>query len=172
MNLETEVLFRRIEDLERQTRAWKLLVAVAIVLAAVAIGTPYLGLGPRAPASSGGGAARFSTIEANRILLRDTEGAVAGGLEVGRDQTVRLVLGGQYGTRGAAFLEVQGNGAVGLTLRGPDSGIRAALLGTSAPSLTLSPEGTETSVAQVSASASGGQLRLAETGGRVRFRAP
>lgn len=175
MSLDTEVLAQRIEALERQARGWKLLVAVAILLAAAAIGAPYLGFAPTAsaPAPSTGGTARFQSIEANRILLRDLDGQLAGGMEVTPENTIKLVLGGRYGgTRGAAFLEVHGNGVVSLTMRGPDSGVRAALLATSQPSLSLSPDGGRSSAALTTTPQGAGLLQLTDPTGRVRFRAP
>jgi hypothetical protein len=174
MNLETEVLAQRIEALERQARIWKLLGALAILLAVAAIAVRFLEIGPAAspPAPVTGGVGRFSSVEANRILLRDSGGQVAGGLEVTPDSTIKLVLGGRYGTRGAAFLEVHGNGAVALTLRGPDSGVRAALLGTATPSLTLSPDGGRSSAALLTTPQGAGMIQLTDPAGRMRFRAP
>ena len=111
-------------------------------------------------------------VEANRFVLRDTEGASAGGMEVDRNGTIKLVLGRGYGTTGAAFLEVQRNGAVHLTLRGIDGGVRASLLGTPTPSLTLSPGGDRSSVALMTEADGSGSLYVTDATSRVRFRAP
>jgi hypothetical protein len=141
MTPELQSVLDRLDAVERQARGWKLLVLVSIVLAASAVAAPIVVPGAFAPPRAGGAAAvdrgKFSVIEANRFVLRDANGRSAGGLEVSREGTIRMVLGRGFGTMGAAFMEVQPNGVVHLTLRGPDGNARAALLGASAPSLVL-----------------------------------
>src|SRR5439155_12558325 len=135
-NPEMQILVDRVEALERQAGAWRRVSMLAILVAIVAVVIPFLGLLPgtsRPPVSE---TARFSVVEANRFLLRDLNGNVAGGLEASRDSTVRLVLGGKAG-RGAAFLEVHDSGLVNLTLRAPGGGLRAALVAGETPSFSL-----------------------------------
>ena len=167
MNPELQTVVDRLELLERQVQGWKLRSWVAVMVAVVAIALPFL-RGGQAPPTR----ALFSVVEANRFLLRDRDGRIAGGLEVTPDSTIKLVLGGRYGSTGAAFLQVHGSGAVDLTLRGVDGRVRAALLATSTPSLSLSANGQHSAVSAMAQSDGSGILALTDAEGRTRFRAP
>ena len=114
--------------------------------------------------------ARYAVVEANRFVLRDADGAVAGGMEVKPDGTIRFVLGN--GTTAAAFLEVQRNGVGHLKLCGPEGGVRAALLATQTPSIVLSAIGGVSGVALTTTADGAGQVALRDEKGRTRFRAP
>src|ERR1044072_3672466 len=96
MSPELQILVDRVEVLERQARNWSRSAGLAIRLAAVAIVMSFLGWSAagRTPASEYG---RFSVVEADRFLLRDLNGKVAGGLEGGPDRDGKLVLGGRGG---------------------------------------------------------------------------
>jgi hypothetical protein len=170
MNADLESVLIRLETVERQARAWKLLVAAAIVLAAAAIAAPLLISRPMSLGAPATG--KFAVVEARRFLLRDTDGTLAGGMEIGGDGGLKLVLGRGYGTMGAAFLEVQGDGNAHLTLRGPDGGVRASLLATKRPVLVLSPEGQPAGASLRVNEDGSGLLLLTDRSGRVRFRAP
>jgi hypothetical protein len=170
MSAELQTVLDRLEHVERQARGWKLLVVVAILLSAASIAVPILK--PTASAPGAADRARYSVVEANRFVLRDSEGKAAGGLEVQPNGTIRLVLGSGFGRMGAAFLEVQPDGNVHLTMRGPDGNVRAALLATATPSLALSASGQSSSVALTTASDGSGAMTLKDGMGRTRFRAP
>jgi hypothetical protein len=109
-------------------------------------------------------------VEANRVLLRDRDGVVAGGLEVDGHGTVRLVLG-RSGTS-AALLEAQRDGIAHLRLRSPDGSVRAAVVGGDRPSVTLTPDGRQPAVALTASLGGGGSIQATDASGRVRFRAP
>ncbi len=167
MNAELQTLVDRLELLERQNRGGKLMTLAALVIAVIAIAWALL-----APAKSPASRGLFSVIEANRFLLRDADGRVAGGMEVGRDHTVKLVLGGGHDHQSAAFLQVHGSGVVDLTMRGPDGGVRAAILATASPSLSLSANGRHSAVTAMAQPDGGGALLLTDAAGGLRFRAP
>src|SRR5262245_42466319 len=152
MNPELQTLVDRLEMLERQGRTWRLLVLLSLLLAVVAVAVPLLF--PAAREGQPGGYARFSVVEANRFLLRDFNGRIAGGMEYGRDSTMKVVLGGHPEGRGTAFLEVHENGVVDLTLRGPRRGAGAAGV-----VLATTPDGS-------------GNVQSNDSLGRLRFRAP
>jgi hypothetical protein len=135
MSAELQTVLDRLEHVERQARGWKLLVVVAVLLSAASIAVPILKPASSMPGAAARDRARYSVVEANRFVLRDSEGKAAGGLEVQPNGTLRLVLGSGFGRMGAAFLEVQADGNVHLTMRGPDGRVRAALLATATPSL-------------------------------------
>lgn len=168
MNPELQSVVDRLETVERQSRGWKLLVVVALLLASAAIAIPILSPAA-APVSH---QTKFSVIEANRFLLRDRDGHVAGGLEVDRDGAIKLVLGRGYGAMGAAFMEVRPDGIVHVTLRGSDGGVRAALVGARTPSLALASEGKRPGATLRTAADGLGALLLTDATGRTRFRAP
>jgi hypothetical protein len=167
MNAELQTVVDRLELLERQNRGWKLLALAAFVIALSAIVWPLL-----APAKSPASRALYSVVEANRFLLRDPDGRLAGGMEVGRDHTVKLVLGGGSAHGSAAFLQVHGSGVVDLTMRGPDGSVRAALLATASPSLSLSANGRHSAVTAMAQQDGAGTLLLTDAAGGLRFRAP
>jgi hypothetical protein len=167
MSFELQSVVDRLEVVERESRAWKLLVFVSLLLAAVAISFQIT----RSPVAPSGTQNRFETVEASRFLLRDPAGRLAGGLEVARDGAVRLVLGGGYDSMGAAFVEVRPDGITQVTLRGPDGGVRAALLGAKTPSLALASKGFPNGAVLRSAENGQGSLMLKDAEGRTRFRA-
>jgi hypothetical protein len=168
MTPELQSVVDRLELVERQNRGLRALSLIAVLIALAAVAAPLLIPRPKPPDT-----ARFSAVEANRFLLRDATGKTAGGMEVDRQGTIKLVLGGGYGgSTGAAFLEVQPNGASHLTLRGTDGGVRASLIGSRSPSLSISPDGTRSSVALTTLPDGSGSLFVTNAQGRTRFRAP
>ena len=164
MNVELQSVVDRLEVLEQQARAWKLLVFVSMLLAAVAISFQIIG----SPGATRGTQNKLSTVEASRFLLRDSAGRLAGGLETAGDGAVRLVLGG-YGSMGAAFMEVRSDGTPQITLRGPDGGARAALLGADTPSLAIASKGSNNGAVLRTAENGQGSLMLKDAAGRPRF---
>lgn len=166
MTPELQSIIDRLEHVEGQNRGLRQLSLIAVVIALAAVAVPLLVTKSRGPA-------RYSAIEANRFLLRDLDGKLTGGLEVDKQGTAKLVLGSGYGgPTGAAFLEVQQNGVVHLTFRGTDGTVRAALVGTRSPSLSLSPEGRRSSAALVTLPDGTGSVLLTDPQGKTRFRAP
>ena len=168
MTPELQTVIDRLELVERQNGSLRLLSLLALLVALGAIAVSFL-VSNRPPDTQ---RARYSVVEANRFLLRDLEGRTAGGMEVSRGGTIRLVLGRTPQATGSAFLEVQENGVAHLTLRGADGGVRAALLGGSAPSVSLSPQGQRSSAALVTLGDGSGSLFLTDAMGRTRFRVP
>lgn len=168
MTPELQAVIERLDHVERQARGWKLLVIVATLIAAASIAVPILR--PTSAITPAADRARYSVVEANRFVLRDAGGNAAGGMEVRPDGTIRLVLG--TGRTGAAFLEVQHDGVVHLTMKGPEGDVRAALLATQIPSLLLSSTGGVSGVALTTASDGSGQVALKDGTGRTRFHAP
>ena len=168
MNFELQSLVDRLEVMEQQARAWKLLVFVSMLLAAVAITFQIIG----SPGASRGTQNKFTTVEASKFLLRDPAGRVAGGLEVAGDGVVKLVLGGGYGSMGAAFMEVRADGIAQVILRGPDGNVRAALLGANTPSLALATKGFNNGAVLRTAENGQGSLMLKDAAGRPRYRSP
>jgi|KBSSwiStaDraftv2_1062776.scaffolds.fasta_scaffold266207_3 hypothetical protein len=166
MNVELQSVVDRLEVIEHESRSWKLLAFVSTLLAAVAVSFQIIG-SPIAPRST---PSKFSTVEASRFLLRDAAGRLAGGLEIAGDGAIRLVLGGGYGSMGAAFMEVRPDGITQVTLRGPDGGVRAALLGANTPSLALASKGFPNGVVVRTAENGQGSLMLKDSAGRARFR--
>ena len=167
MTPELQTVIDRLELVERQNGSLRLLSLLALLVALGAIAVSFL-VSNRPDTQR----ARYSVVEANRFLLRDLEGRTAGGMEVSRGGTIRLVLGRTPQATGSAFLEVQENGVAHLTLRGPDGGVRAAVLGSSAPSVSLSPQGQRSSAALVTLGDGSGSLFLIDAMGRTRFRVP
>jgi hypothetical protein len=168
MTTELQAVIDRLDHVERQARGWKLLVVVAILIAAASIALPILY--PMTAITPSSNRARYSVVEANRFLLRDADGVLAGGMEVRPDGTIRFVLGNR--TTAAAFLEVQRNGVGQLTLRGPDGDVRAALLATETPSMILSATRGVSGAAITTTANGAGQVALKDGTGRTRFRAP
>jgi hypothetical protein len=168
MNFELQSLVDRLEAMERESRAWKLLVFVSMLLAAVAISFQIMG----SPVAPRGTQSKFSTVEASRFLLRDPDGHLAGGFEVAGDGVIKLVLGGGYGSMGAAFMEVRPDGITDVTLRGPDGGVRAALLGADTPSLALATKGLPNGAVLRTAENGQGSLMLKDEAGRSHFHFP
>lgn len=168
MTTELQMVIDRLDHVERQARGWKLLVVVAILIAAASIALPILY--PMSAITPSSDRARYSVVEANRFLLRDADGVVAGGMEVRPDGTIRFVLGNR--TTAAAFLEVQRSGVGHLTLRGPDGEVRAALLATQTPSMILSATRGVSGAALTTTANGAGQVALKDGTGLTRFRAP
>jgi len=170
MNLDLQNVVARLEVMERESRAWKLLVFVSMLLGAVAISFQIIG----SPVSTRSAQNRFSTVEASRFLLRDSAGRLAGGLEIAGDGAVRLVLGRGDGSMGAAFMEVRPgpDGITNVTLRGPDGGVRAALLGADTPSLALASKGFPNGAVVRAAENGQGSLMLRDATGESHFRTP
>jgi len=168
MSFELQSVVDRLEVVEKESRTWKLLVFLSMLLAAVAISLQII-VPPVAPRGTEN---KFSTVEASRFLLRDpATGRLAGGLEVAGDGAVRLVLGRGYGSMGAAFMEVKPDGIAHVVLRGPDGGVRAALLGAKTPSLALASKGSTSGAVLQTAENGQGSLMLKDAAGRPRFRA-
>ena len=134
MNPELQTLVDRIELVERQSRGWQLVALLALLVAGAAVALPFL-----RPNATPGGHARFTVVEANRFLLRDLDGSLAGGLENLPDGTVRLVLGGPA-TASAHLLLPRGGGPQ-FTLRAPDGRVRIGLDGANRPGIWLSRDG-------------------------------
>ena len=169
MTPELQTVVDRLELVERQARGWKMLALVALFVAVAALLLPWTR--PSAAARTND-RVRHSVVEANRFVLRDLEGRAAGGMEVMPDGGLKLVLGSGYGTMGAAFLEVQRNGIVHFTLRGPDGGVRAALLGSRAPSLSLSSSGQHSGAVVATRENGSGAILLNDAAGKSRFQVP
>jgi hypothetical protein len=167
MTPELQSVVDRLELVERQNRGLKVAALAAALLAIVALAAPFL-----VPKPAREDRARYSVVEANRFLLRDPGGNIAGGMEVEPQGTIKLVLGSSSGNTGAAFLEVHPAGVVDLTLRGPDGRVRAAVLGTPNPSFSLSARGDRSSVALMTRSDGTGLITLSDGEGRTLFRAP
>ena len=167
MTPELQSVVDRLELVERQNRGLKLWSLAAMLVAIAALAAPFL-----VPKQASQDRVRYSVVEANRFLLRDPGGNIAGGMEVEPQGTIKLVLGSSSGNSGAAFLEVHPAGVVDLTLRGPDGRVRAALLGTPNPSLSLSTHGERSSVALMTRGDGTGLLLLSDAEGKALFRAP
>jgi len=167
MSFELQNVVGRLEVMERENRAWRLLVFVSMLLAAVAITFQIIG----SPVSPRGAQNKFSTVEASRFLLRDPAGHLAGGLEIAADGAVRLVLGRGDGSMGTAFMEVRPgpDGITNVTLRGPDGGVRAALLGADTPSLALASKGFPNGAVVRTAESGQGSLMLRDAMGQSHF---
>ncbi len=166
MNGEMQTLIERIEMVERQNLMWKVTAGLALVASLAALAMPML-KGAPVPHSDRG---LFSVVEANRFLLRDHRGAVAGGIESAPDGTLRLVLGGR-GTP-SAHLVVSRAGGAQLTLRAADGRVRAGVAGSDMPSVWLAPSGGEASAALLTQQDGGGRIVVRDAAGRARFRAP
>jgi len=165
MNPELQTLVDRLELLERQGRGWRLVALLALLLAATALALPYL-----KSTRTGGATARFGVVEANRFLVRDLDGTVAGALESRPDGSLRLMLGGRSG--GSAHLVLPRAGAPQFTLRGPDGRVRMGLDGSDHPGLWLSQDGRYSQVALGTTPAAGGVVWVRDAEGRPRFHAP
>ena len=165
MNPELQSVVDRLELIERQSRNWKWIAMLAVALAALSLALPLAG---RAVAPEG--RARYSVIEANRILLRDLNGSIAGGLESRPDGSLRLVLGGR--TTSSAHLVVPRVGPPQFTLRAPDGRVQVGLTGSERPAAWLSADGRNALVALGTAEGDGGEIWVRDAGGRPRFHAP
>ena len=165
MNPELQTLVDRLEIVERQSRSWKLTAFVALLLGAAALALPF---------ARGAGVtpdrARFSVVEANRILLRDLNGSVAGGFESTADGTLRLVLGRR--ATASAHLVVHPDGVVEQTFLDPEGRVRAGWRSGPRASLWLSPDGAAATVALRTRDDGGGELQIRDADGRPRFRPP
>ena len=164
MNSELQTVIERLELVERQSRSWKLTAMLALVAAVAALVLPLAQRGATAPDR-----ARFSVVEANRFLLRDLNGTVAGGFESNTDGTLRMVLGSR--TTASAHLVIARDGSATLTLRSPDGQVRAGL-GGAHPSVWVSPAGGAPVAALRTRDDGGGELVVRDADGRARFRAP
>ena len=175
MNPELQTLVDRIELLENEGRGWKAVALLGLILAVASIALLVFGrsrgAGPAPQATVTRARGSFDVVEANRFLLRDAGGKVAGGLEVDKEGTAKLVLGGRFGTRGAAFLQVHEGGAVDLTLRGADGGLRAALVASEAPTFSLTSDGKNPNVKLTAPPRDRASLELRDSSGRLRYRA-
>ena len=165
MNPELQTLVDRLELLERQNRSLKLVAALALVLALSAVALPFV----RPPATVGD-RTRFSVVEANRFLLRDLNGTIAGGLEGQPDGSLRFVLGNR--STASAHLIVPRDGPPQLTLRAPDGRVQLGLAGSDRPGVWLSPNGHDALVSLGTGEGAGGEILLRDAQGRPRFHAP
>ena len=169
MNPELQILVERVELLERQGQSSRG-IAVVAVLIAIATLAAMLAM-PRGRSLTPATTGRFDVIEANRILLRDPDSRPAGGMEVDRNGTIRLVLG-RAGATGAVLLEAQQNGVAHVTLKGPDGTPLAALVGSRRSELTVGTRKGGPSVAIAAREDGAGTLSAWDAQGRIRFRAP
>ena len=165
MNPELQTLVDRLELVERQGRGWQLVALLALALAGVAIALPLV-----RPGGTPGGRARFSVVEANRFLLRDLNGTVAGGIENLPDGTVRMVLGGP--SSASAHLVLPRGGGPQFTLRSPDGKVRIGLDGAERPGIWLSRDGRYSQAALGTTEGGDGELWVRDVTGRPRFHAP
>ncbi len=165
MNPELQTVLDRLELAERQNRSWKLVTLLALLLAITAVALPFTGL-LRAQVDR----ARFSVVEANRLLLRDLNGAVAGGLESQPDGSLRFVLGNR--STASAHLIVPRVGAPQLTLRATDGRVQLGLIGSDRPGVWLSPDGRAPRVALGTVDDGSGEIWVRDAQGRPRFHAP
>ena len=168
MNPELQTVVDRLELVERQSRIWKTLALVALGVGVVAIALPYAL--PSAPLASTPSRARYSVVEANRFLLRDRNGAIAGGMEAQADGSLRLVLGGR--STSSAHLVIPGGGAPQFTFRAADGRVQLGLGGAERPSIWLSPDGQYAQVSLGAGEAKGGEITVRDGVGRPRFHAP
>lgn len=168
MNPELQTMVARIELLERQSGMFKTIAALSLVVAVGAAVMVWL-QATRRPVPLDP-VARFSAVEANRIILRDLESRAVGGLEVDRNGTIRLVLG-RSGETGAVVLEAQKNGIAHLTLRDPEGAIRAGLVASDQPSLALGKPDAP-AITLLARTDGSGRIEVHDARGKVRFRAP
>lgn len=165
MNPELQTLVDRLELVERQYRSAKWFGAIATLLALAALASALLR--PATPAAS---TARFTVVEANRFLLRDLNGSIAGGLENLPDGTVRMVLGGRGSA--SAHLVLPHSGAPQFTLRSNAGQVRVGLDGSERPGIWLSQDGQYSQVALGTTDGKGGEIWVRDALGRPRFHAP
>lgn len=165
MTPEMQTLVDRIEVVERQARTWRTIGLLTLVLA---LGALALSIRVGGPGTTDH--ARFSVVEANRILLRDADGSLAGGLESLPDGTLRFVLGNR--STASAHLLVRRDGEAQFSLRSPDQRVHVALVASPTPSLWISPDGQGPTVALSTDDTGAGQLIVRDALGRARFRAP
>jgi hypothetical protein len=167
VNPELQTVVDRLELVERQSRGWKLTALVALLAACASL---VLQLQRSRVPGLGADHARYSVVEANRFLLRDLDGSVAGGLESSSDGSLRLVLGNRR--TASAHLVVAREGNVQLTLRAPDGGVRAGIAGSDQPSVWIAPTGGEATAALRTRDDGGGEVLVRDARGQGRFRAP
>jgi len=165
MNPELQTVVDRLELIERQNRGLRVLALLALTLAAAAIAMPFL-----RPSGPPGGSARFSVVEANRFLLRDLNGSVAGGIESLPDGGLRMVLGGR--STASAHLVLPRSGAPQFTLRSSGGAVRVGLDGSDRPGIWLSQDGRYSQVALGTSEGKGGEIWVRDPEGRPRFHAP
>jgi hypothetical protein len=169
VNPELQTMVARIELLERQSGLSKTISVLSLAVAVGAAAMVWL-QASRTPVPTDP-VARFSSVEANRFILRDLESRAVGGLEVDRNGTIRLVLG-RSGATGAVVLEAQQNGVAHLTLRDPAGAIRAGLVASDQPSLALGGKPDAPAVTLLARSDGSGRIEVHDAKGKVRFRAP
>ena len=169
MNPELQTVVGRIEMLERQNGTLRMIAMLAL-LVSIGFGVMMLMQSSRKaePADTVG---RFSSIEANRIILRDLDSRAAGGLEVDRNGTIRLVLG-RTGEGGAVVVEAQRNGIAHVTLRDAQGVVRAGIVGSDQPTFALGGKPESPAITMLAASDGSGRIAVHDARGRVRFRAP
>ena len=169
MNPEMQILVERVEALERQNQSARGIAVVAMLIAIATLAATIAMPRGRSlvPATTG----RLDVVEANRILLRDPDSRPAGGMEVDRNGTIRLVLG-RAGATGAVLLEAQQNGVAHLTLKGLDGVALASLVGSNRPELAIGNRQGGSSVVIGTREDGAGTLAAWDAQGRIRFRAP
>lgn len=166
MTPELQTLVERIDRMERQNRNSKAVALAAVLVAILAAALPFLS------STSAPDRARFSVVEANKFVLRDADGRIAGGIETDAQGARRFVLRSGPASGAAAFVEVRREGDSHLILRGPDGRVRALVAGTTAPSVALAAPGAGTGVALLTQSDGTGSILISDGEGRPRFRAP
>ncbi len=169
MNPELQTVVARIELIERQNGTLKLIAALSMVVALGAAVMTWIQSSRQATPTEGVG--RFSLVEANRIILRDLDSRAAGGLEVDRNGTIRLVLG-RSGETAAVVLEAQRNGIAHVTLRDAQGAVRAGLVGSDQPTFALGGKPESPAITLLASADGSGRIEVHDARGRVRFRAP
>ena len=165
MTPELQSVLDRLEEVERRNRGPRFIAVIAMLLSLAALAAVAARVVPSAPAPT---ASTPGVIEGSRLLLKDADGHVRGGMEVDRSGVVKLVVGSQDGRSGAALLLANPNGTVQLQLRSPTGVVRVALNGTSEPSMTLTSDDSRSSAALLTRSGSPGQLLLSDRDGVLR----
>jgi hypothetical protein len=165
MTPELQSVLDRLEEVERRNRGPRFIAMAAMLLSLAALAAVAARVVSPASAPT---PAPSGVVEATRLLLKDADGHVRGGMEVDRSGVVKLVVGSQDGRSGAALLLAEPNGTVQLQLRSPTGVVRVALNGTSEPSVTLTSDDSRSSAALLTRTGSPGQLLLSDRDGVLR----
>lgn len=165
MTPELQSVLDRLEEVERRNRGPRFIALAAMLLSLAALAAVAARVIPSAPAPA---PSATGVVETSRLLLKDADGHVRGGMEVDRSGVVKLVIGSQDGHSGAALLLANPNGTVQLQLRSPTGVVRVALNGTLEPSMTLTSDDSRSSAALLTRTGSPGQLLLSDRDGVLR----